>query len=321
MILRNLNILMQKKLVLSPPTYQLHLRNKYIIKPGRIIKLKFNRHKLCLNETLEMIKSSGGTCYGYVCDLCNREDVYKKAAVVSKEVGRVSILVNNAGIATAMKFLETPDEMLLRTMNVNIISHFWTVKAFLPAMIEANKGHIVTIASLAGHFGSPKLVDYSASKYAAVGFDEALRMELDRFGHDVKTTVVCPYFIRSTGMFDDVLARVFETGDLFIPTLVPDQVAERVVTAMRCNDRVAIIPGYLRMLIGCKWIFPWKCVTMVLDALVHDVSPDVSRTSSEQQAKPTAYTKLEEFTKDPIANGNGIHQQLTRRVSNSERKP
>lgn len=53
------------------------------------------------------------------------------------------------------------------------------MKAFLPAMMKDNKGHIVSIASLAGHVGVPKLVDYCASKFAAVGFDEALRMELE----------------------------------------------------------------------------------------------------------------------------------------------
>lgn len=59
--------------------------------------------------------------------------------------------------------------------------NFQTVKAFLPTMMEKNSGHIVSIASLAGHVGVPKLVDYCASKFAAVGFDEALRMELEVF--------------------------------------------------------------------------------------------------------------------------------------------
>lgn len=54
-----------------------------------------------------------------------------------------------------------------------------TVKAFLPEMLEENKGHIVSIASLAGHVGVSKLVDYCTSKFAAVGFDEALRIELE----------------------------------------------------------------------------------------------------------------------------------------------
>jgi all-trans-retinol dehydrogenase (NAD+) len=71
-------------------------------------------------------------------------------------------------------------------------------------MIEKNHGHIVTIASIAGFFGTSGLCDYCASKFAAVGFDEALRDELANIGKtNVHTTVVCPYYI-NTGMFDGV---------------------------------------------------------------------------------------------------------------------
>ena len=82
-----------------------------------------------------------------------------------------------------------------------------TVKSFLPSMLARNHGHIVTIASAAGLFGVNGLVDYCASKYAAVGFDESLRAELwvqKKTG--VHTTVVCPFYI-NTGMFDGVSSR------------------------------------------------------------------------------------------------------------------
>lgn len=83
-----------------------------------------------------------------------------------------------------------------------------TVKAFLPIMVEHNSGHIVTIASMAGHVGVAKLVDYCSSKAAACGFDEALRLELEvRGATGVHTSLICPYFIRSTGMFDQVNSR------------------------------------------------------------------------------------------------------------------
>lgn len=86
--------------------------------------------------------------------------------------------------------------------------HAQTTKAFLPAMLEKDHGHIVTIASLAGHVGITKLVDYCSSKYAAVGFDEAIRLELQILGsQNVLTTCICPFFIQSTGMFDDVNSR------------------------------------------------------------------------------------------------------------------
>ncbi|KAL2739099.1 short-chain dehydrogenase/reductase family 16C member 6 [Vespula maculifrons] len=90
----------------------------------------------------------------------------------------VTILINNAGVINIRKFWKTPDNLLTRTMNVNIMSHFWTVKAFLPGMIESNKGHIVSIASVVGHIAFPNSVEYCTLKYAVVGFNEALQMEL-----------------------------------------------------------------------------------------------------------------------------------------------
>lgn len=95
-----------------------------------------------------------------------------------------------------------------------------TTKAFLPAMLEKDHGHIVTIASLAGHVGIAKLVDYCSSKFAAVGFDEALRLELEILGSNVQTTCVCPFFIQATGMFEDVNSRwVLGTGQPLTQTI------------------------------------------------------------------------------------------------------
>ena len=81
------------------------------------------------------------------------------------------------------------------------------MKSFLPAMLNKNQGHIVTIASSAGVFGTNSLVDYCTSKFAAFGFNDSLREELFGMGKDgIHTTVVCPFFI-NTGMFDGVKTR------------------------------------------------------------------------------------------------------------------
>ncbi len=82
-----------------------------------------------------------------------------------------------------------------------------TIKAFVPAMKDKNHGHIITIASGAGLFGSASLMDYCGSKFGAVGIHESLAAELYLLKLDkVKTTLVCPYFI-NTGMFDGVRTR------------------------------------------------------------------------------------------------------------------
>ncbi|ROT75342.1 putative short-chain dehydrogenase/reductase family 16C member 6 [Penaeus vannamei] len=127
---------------------------------------------ICNDETVRQVSAAGGECWAYTVDLCDRHSIYKVAARVKEEVGKVDILVNNAGIVTGRNFIDSPDELIQKTFEVNIMSHFWTTKAFLPDMISANKGHVVTVASLAGLSGVNKLADYCASKFAAVGFDE-----------------------------------------------------------------------------------------------------------------------------------------------------
>merc|ERR1711962_965727 len=118
-------------------------------------------------ETAEQIRENGGKAYEYTVDISDSEEVYQAGLKVKRDVGNVTILVNNAGIVTGKPFLECPDHMIKKTMDVNINAHFWTLKAFLPSMIANNKGHIVNVASLAGLFGMRNLVDYSTSQFAA----------------------------------------------------------------------------------------------------------------------------------------------------------
>lgn len=219
-----------------------------------------------IEESVKQVKAIGGRAHGYVCDLTNREDVYRVAAKVTQEVGQVTILINNAGVVSGRLLLDTPDHLIQRTFDVNIVAHFWTTKAFLPKMIENDHGHIVTIASLAGQIGVHKLVDYCSSKFAAVGFDEALRVELEKLGvKGVKTTVICPYFIQSTGMFNDVLSR-------FFPTLKSSEVADKIVDGIQREKLMVVVPGYLG-LVWLKWIFPWPVISMFIRNVISNPAP------------------------------------------------
>jgi all-trans-retinol dehydrogenase (NAD+) len=184
-------------------------------------------------------RGRGLSIKGMVCDVTDREAVYRQAAAVQAELGPVDILVNNAGVVSGATFLETPDEKIVKTMQVNTFSLFWTCKAFLPGMIARNSGHIVTIASAAGIIGVKGLADYSASKFAAVGFDEAIRMELRGRKSAVRTTVICPFFI-DTGMFQGVQTRF----PLLFPIMKSETVARRMVRAVvRRRQRVVMPPA------------------------------------------------------------------------------
>ncbi|XP_032363148.1 epidermal retinol dehydrogenase 2, partial [Etheostoma spectabile] len=107
-----------------------------------------------MKETARLAKQSGASrVHYYLCDCSDKNEVYRVADQVKREVGDVSILVNNAGIVTGKKFMDSPDSLIEKTVEVNTMAHFWTYKAFLPAMIANNHGHLVSIASSAGLIG------------------------------------------------------------------------------------------------------------------------------------------------------------------------
>lgn len=118
-------------------------------------------------DTAATIRRLGGTAAAYKADVTNRDQVYELAARVRSEIGEVTMLVNNAGIVSGKKIFdpENSDAYMEKTVQVNTIAHFWTVKAFLKPMVDRNHGHFVTIASSAGLVGVNGLADYCASKF------------------------------------------------------------------------------------------------------------------------------------------------------------
>ncbi|CAF1021735.1 unnamed protein product [Brachionus calyciflorus] len=196
-------------------------------------------------KTANEILIEGGKAFTFKCDLSNRDEINKLTEDIKSKVGSIDILINNAGIVTGKKFLDSSDKAIEKTFQVNTLSHFWLTKAFLPDMLEKNHGHVVTVASMAGIFGTAGLCDYCASKYAAVGFDESLRMELLRLDKTgVKTTLVCPYYI-NTGMFDGVKSHL-------VPILEPDYVAEKIVEAILTNQKMLMLPRLMYFLYAFK---------------------------------------------------------------------
>ncbi|HSP99056.1 MAG TPA: SDR family oxidoreductase [Candidatus Dormibacteraeota bacterium] len=185
----------------------------------------------------ELAAVPGSHARGFLCDVADRAQVYARAAETAAAGGPVDILINNAGVVSGKDFLELPDEKIAATFDVNVLALFWTSKAFLPAMIARGSGHIITIASASGLIGVARLADYAASKWAATGFDESLRAELRKIAPGVLTTVVCPFYI-NTGMFRGVHSRF----PWLLPILEEEDVAERVVRAIRRGQRRLVMP-------------------------------------------------------------------------------
>jgi all-trans-retinol dehydrogenase (NAD+) len=150
-------------------------------------------------------------------------------------------------VVSGKHLLELGDDEIERTFRVNTLALFWVTRAFLPGMVAGGSGHVVNVASAAGLIGTPRQTDYSASKHAAVGFTEALRMELRGVAPGVKTTVVCPYYT-DTGMFAGVKTRFAP----LLPILKTDDVVTAIVDAVQRNK-----PPMVRTLPAMRLLPVW----------------------------------------------------------------
>lgn len=149
-----------------------------------------------LEKTRDAVGALGVRCIAHPCDVASESSVNELAAVVTREIGIIDVLVNNAGVAFLGGFEETSLREWQRIYDINVLGIVHCIRAFLPSMRQSGREHkIVNVASLAGFAPAPNMAAYAASKHAVVGLSEVLAMEL----HDTKVSVlvVCPGIINT----------------------------------------------------------------------------------------------------------------------------
>ncbi|RDD40510.1 Epidermal retinol dehydrogenase 2 [Trichoplax sp. H2] len=213
------------------------------------------------------IRNSGGIAYDYTIDITNKEAVYATAEAVLTDIGPVSLLINNAGVVNGKTLINSCDSKIEKTLNVNMVSHFWTIKAFLPSMMAKNHGHIVGIASQLGFIGAAGLVDYCCSKFAVLALVDSLRDELWISKFDgVHCTCVCP-FLMDTGLFHGITIR-FPT---LFTAIKADDAAKYIIDGIRRNKQYVTLPKLLYLGTVLKSILPVPALNELLTFVgMHD---------------------------------------------------
>ena len=125
------------------------------------------------------------------CDVTDEEAV----TAAFERIGRVDVLVNNAGVSSSAPLARTALDDWRAQMDVNATGAFLCTRAALPGMLERGSGRVVTVASTAGRAGVRYAAAYSASKHAAVGLMRAVAAEV--VGTGVTANAVCPAFVRT----------------------------------------------------------------------------------------------------------------------------
>lgn len=196
---------------------------------------------------------SGRKAYAFQLDMGNPEnveDVYQK---VISEVGPVDILVNCAGFGLFENFLDFDMAIAEKMFRVNVLGLMYLTQKIAINMVENQAGHIINIASQAGKMATPKSSVYSASKFAVLGFSNALRLELKPAG--VSVTTVNPGPI-ATDFFEtaDETGKYLDAVGQFV--LDPATLATKIVRIMGSSRRELNAPFLMEFASKSYLLFP-----------------------------------------------------------------
>ena len=209
-----------------------------------------------LSASADELTSKGYSISTNLVDVRNKEQVSKVSEEVLKEQGSIDMLFNNAGIVVGKSFEDHSYEDIENTLAVNSLGLMYVARAFLPAMIEKGFGRIINIASAAGLTPNPGMTVYAASKWAAVGWSDSLRIELEQNHENIKVLTVMPSYI-NTGMFGGVKAP------LLIPLLDPEKISAKILNSVEKEKVILREPFMIKLSPFVRGILPARIYDFV----------------------------------------------------------
>jgi NAD(P)-dependent dehydrogenase (short-subunit alcohol dehydrogenase family) len=168
------------------------------------------RDKVKLQEAADRMAQDGAQVRAIPCDVTRRDQVRSLANEIAQQWGSPEILVNNAGIASAVSFADMSDETWDRTLDTNLTGAYNCCKVFLPAMIAVKWGRIVNIASTTAKVGYSHVTAYSASKHGLLGLTRSLALETARQG--VTVNAICPGYVDDERTHENAGIMAQKTG-------------------------------------------------------------------------------------------------------------
>jgi NAD(P)-dependent dehydrogenase (short-subunit alcohol dehydrogenase family) len=188
------------------------------------------------------LNDAGAKAIGVACDVSQRSAIEALAQQTLDGFGRVDVVCNNAGVFLGGAMRDFTPEDWNWILSVNLMGVVHGSSVFAPLLVEQGEGHILNTASIGGFASDPSCVPYTTSKFAVVGYSEALRNDLEADG--VGVSILCPGPVASRINEGDRL-RPARTGDsrasasaadrIVAVGMPPDEVAERALDGIRKN--------------------------------------------------------------------------------------
>ncbi|NJK51186.1 glucose 1-dehydrogenase [Candidatus Gracilibacteria bacterium] len=204
-------------------------------------------NKETVGQTVEGIEKAGGVAGAFVGDISDRRQVEAFVARCVELYGRVDVLVNNAGVNIPGVFHEVTDEVVDKTLNVNVKGAIYASRAAIPHMLTQGGGSIVNISSVNGLVSEPFLSIYSASKGAIVMLTRGIALDYAKQG--IRCNAICPGWVDTPINYAHAnllggIEKVYASIDTFQPIGRPGEPREIAHLALfLASDEASFITG------------------------------------------------------------------------------
>lgn len=269
-----------------------------------------------LARARQQLEDLGAVVCAVPCDVSKPEQVDNMIGSVSRNMGNIDVLVNNAGVISVGPVLSQELKDFQEAMDVMFWGTVHPTLAVLPQMLARGKGRIVNISSIGGKVSVPHLIPYGCAKFAVTGFSEGLHAELKRFGIHVLTVV--PGLMRTgshlnaqfKGQHEAEFGWFAVSGTNPLASISAERAAQKIVNATCSNRAELVISWQAKLLAGLHGVAPG--LTQEVLAHVNRLLPDAAGNTE----KKAGHESQSAVTRSPLT---ALGKRAARRYNQVEK--
>jgi 3-oxoacyl-[acyl-carrier protein] reductase len=245
----------------------------------RLILVARDRQKLV--EVANEIEAMGVETAIVALDLTQVIEVNVTIAQVWRNYGPIHLLVNCAGVAYQSSFLQSKMPQVQEELSVNLLGMYNLTSLMARRMVSQKQGTIVNVSSLMGKVAAPTMATYSATKFAILGFTQALRRELAQ--HNIQVIALLPS-LTDTDMVRDI--KLFR----WVIPMTPQEVAKAFVAGIQRDAPEILVGWQSHLAVLCQRLAPW-----LLELILNIATPSAPK-RPQPEPKLSFLTKIHRFS-------------------------